>query len=64
MESLPFSSPDESPTPRNLSACFSGLNDRQAHGQVQQTARNCAEQFSILSPGEKCESKKGVVGLV
>jgi hypothetical protein len=22
---------------------------------IQQTARNCAEQFSILSPGEKCE---------
>jgi len=33
MESLPFSSPDEFPTPRNPSACFSGLNDRQAHGQ-------------------------------
>src|SRR4029079_16194089 len=28
MELLPFSSPDEFPTPRNLSACFSGLNDR------------------------------------
>src|SRR6476646_7462577 len=28
---------------------------------IQQTARNCAEQFSILSPGEKCQSKKGVV---
>jgi hypothetical protein len=26
--SLPSSSPDESPRPRNLSACFSGLNDR------------------------------------
>jgi hypothetical protein len=25
---------------------------------IQQTARNCAESFSILSPGEKCESKK------
>src|SRR5512140_1418350 len=25
---------------------------------IQQTARNCAGQFSILSPGEKCESKK------
>src|SRR4029453_10434861 len=23
---------------------------------IQQTARNCAGQFSILSPGEKCES--------
>ena len=33
MESLPFSSPDEFPTPRNLSACFFDLNDRQAHGQ-------------------------------
>jgi hypothetical protein len=32
-ESLQFSSPDEFPTPRNFSACFSGLNDRQAHGQ-------------------------------
>jgi hypothetical protein len=29
MESLPFSSPGEFPTPRSLSACFSGLNDRQ-----------------------------------
>ena len=28
---------------------------------IQQTARNCAEQFSILSPGGKCQSKKGVV---
>ena len=28
---------------------------------IQQTARNCAEQFSILSPGEKCQSKKGSV---
>jgi hypothetical protein len=37
MESLPFSSPDEFPTPRNLSACFSGLNDRQAHGQYHKT---------------------------
>jgi hypothetical protein len=25
---------------------------------IQQTARNCAGQFPILSPGEKCESKK------
>jgi hypothetical protein len=33
MELLPFSLPDEFPTPRNLSGCFSGLNDRQAHGQ-------------------------------
>ena len=24
------------------------------------TARNCAAQFSILSPGEKCQSQKGV----
>jgi hypothetical protein len=31
-ESLPFSSPDEFPTPRNLSVCFSGLSDRQVHG--------------------------------
>jgi hypothetical protein len=30
MESLPFSSPDEFPTPRNLSACFFGLSDRQS----------------------------------
>jgi hypothetical protein len=29
-----------------------------------QTARNCAEQFSILSPGEKCQSKKGVVEIL
>jgi hypothetical protein len=31
---------------------------------LQQTARNCAEQFSILSPGEKCESKNGVVEIL
>src|SRR6266436_3483041 len=31
---------------------------------IQQTARNCAEQFSILSPGEKCESKKGMVEIL
>ena len=31
---------------------------------VQQTARNYAEQFSILSPGEKCQSKKGVVEIL
>src|SRR6266481_2357093 len=37
MESLPFSSRDEFPTPRNLSACFSGLIDRQAHGQYHKT---------------------------
>jgi len=37
MESLPFSSPDEFPTLRNLLACFSGLNDRQAHGQYHKT---------------------------
>src|SRR4029077_4445850 len=30
---------------------------------IQQTARNCAEQFSILSPGEKCQSKNGVINL-
>ena len=28
---------------------------------IQQTGRNCAEQFSILWPGEKCQSKKGAV---
>jgi hypothetical protein len=27
---------------------------------IQQTARNCAEQFSILLPREKCQSKKGL----
>ena len=31
--SLPFSTPDEFPTPRNLSVFFSGLNDRQARDQ-------------------------------
>jgi hypothetical protein len=31
---------------------------------IQQTARNCAEQFLLLSPGEKCESKKGVVEIL
>ena len=30
----------------------------------QQTARNCAEQFSILSPGEKCQSKNGLVEIL
>ena len=29
-----------------------------------QTARNCAEQFSILSPGEKYQSKKGVAEIL
>ena len=28
------------------------------------TARNCAGQFSILSPKEKCESKNGVVEIL
>jgi uncharacterized protein (DUF1778 family) len=28
------------------------------------TARNCAGQFSILSPGEKWESKKGVAEIL
>ena len=27
---------------------------------IRQTERNCAEQFSILSPREKCESKNGL----
>ena len=27
---------------------------------IQQTARNFAEHFSILSPGEKCQSKKAL----
>jgi hypothetical protein len=31
---------------------------------AQQTARNCAEQFSILSPGEKCESKNGMLEIL
>jgi hypothetical protein len=31
---------------------------------IQQTARNCAEQFSILSPGEKCQSKKALPSVV
>jgi hypothetical protein len=30
----------------------------------QQTARNCAGQFSILSLGEKCQSKKGLVEIL
>src|SRR4029077_14771201 len=29
-----------------------------------QTARDCAEQFSILSPEEKCESKKALPSVV
>jgi hypothetical protein len=37
MESLPFSLPDEFPTPHNLSACSCGLNDRQAQGQYYKT---------------------------
>ena len=31
---------------------------------IQQTARNCAGQFSILSPGEKCQSKKALLSVV
>ena len=31
---------------------------------IQQTARNCAEQFSVLSPREKCESKNGMVEIL
>ena len=31
---------------------------------ILQTARNCAEQFSILWPGEKCQSKNGVVEIL
>src|SRR6476619_1477065 len=31
---------------------------------IQQTARNCAGQFSILSPEEKCESKKALPSVV
>jgi hypothetical protein len=31
---------------------------------IQQTARNCAEQFSILSPGKKCESRKALPSVV
>jgi hypothetical protein len=27
--------------------------------EIQQSARNCAEQFSVLSPREKCQSKNG-----
>jgi hypothetical protein len=30
----------------------------------QQTARNRAEQFSILSPGEQCQSKNGLVEIL
>jgi uncharacterized protein (DUF1778 family) len=33
-------------------------------GTTQQTARNCAEQFSILSPGEKCPNKKALPSVV
>jgi hypothetical protein len=31
---------------------------------IQQTARNCAGQFSILSPGGKCQSKSGIVEIL
>jgi hypothetical protein len=31
---------------------------------IQQTARNCAEQFSVLSPREKCESKRALPSVV
>jgi hypothetical protein len=31
---------------------------------IQQTARNCAEQFSLLSPREKCQSKNGMVEIL
>jgi hypothetical protein len=33
-------------------------------GTIQQTARNGAEQFSILWPGEECESKKALPSVV
>jgi hypothetical protein len=35
--SLPFSLPDEFPTPRNLSASFSGSSDWRARGQCRKT---------------------------
>ena len=31
---------------------------------IQQTARNCAGQFSILSPGEKSQSKRALPSVV
>jgi hypothetical protein len=31
---------------------------------IQQTARNCAEQFSIVLPGEKRQSKNGLVEIL
>jgi hypothetical protein len=46
MESLPFSSPDEFPTPRNVSACFSG-------GRLFRTARardTCDESNPQIVP--------------
>jgi hypothetical protein len=39
------------------------VSDEQRN-KLEQTARNCAEQFSILSPGEKCQSKKGLVEIL
>ena len=32
--------------------------------EIQQTARNCAEQFSILSPGKKYEGKNDLVEIL
>jgi hypothetical protein len=32
--------------------------------QIQQTARNCAGQFWVLSLGEKCQSKNGLVEIL
>jgi len=50
MEPSPFSSPDEFPTPRNFLACFSGLNDRQAHGE-RGALRRCNSPMSDIGEG-------------
>jgi len=59
MESLPFSSPDEFPTPRNLSAIVSGLNDRQAHGQYHKNAL----PVTVMTCGSRILSACAVLAL-
>jgi hypothetical protein len=53
MELLPFSSPDEFPTPRNLSAYFSGLNGF----SLPQIQRRCTAQRinpQAIPPSDAC----------
>ena len=40
------------------------MNLKLEHGQSSRTAKNCAGQFSVLSPREKCQSKNGIVEIL